>query len=312
SHYDMAVEDAGKETNPRRKESLEKELQHRRHALDKRRAELDKAKSELDAANLKLKEEVTDKLAEAKKKMEDAEDNLKRQTAAFDRFAKTAVQKQWGAGNYFRALPIIDYMASPTKPNQIVLNDLTIDYSFKQVPRYDRCTTCHLGIDRPMFDRKKLEALTKPAGALEDSLKKARALLIARQKKGESLGFDPHDLPTKAEPVKMTKGEITQYATHPRLDLFVDSNSPHGMEKFGCTICHAGQGSSTSFTLASHTPADARQTAEWKKNHDWERIHDWDYPMHSSRFVEASCLQCHHQVTDLIRNGTKEEAPKLL
>ena len=34
--------------------------------------------------------------------------------------------------------------------------------------------------------------------------------------------------------------------------------------------------------------------------------------MHMSRFVEASCLQCHHQVTDLIRYGTKEEAPKLL
>src|SRR5262249_53050262 len=37
-----------------------------------------------------------------------------------------------------------------------------------------------------------------------------------------------------------------------------------------------------------------------------------DYPMLSKRFVEPSCLKCHHQVTDLIRNGVKEEAPKLL
>ena len=37
--------------------------------------------------------------------------------------------------------------------------------------------------------------------------------------------------------------QINEFAAHPRLDLFVDSNSPHPAEKFGCTICHAGQGS---------------------------------------------------------------------
>ena len=30
------------------------------------------------------------------------------------------------------------------------------------------------------------------------------------------------------------------------------------------------------------------------------------------RFVESGCLKCHHQVTDLIRDGSKVEAPKLL
>jgi mono/diheme cytochrome c family protein len=34
--------------------------------------------------------------------------------------------------------------------------------------------------------------------------------------------------------------------------------------------------------------------------------------MLSSRFVESSCIKCHHEVTDLIRHGSKEEAPKLL
>ena len=112
--------------------------------------------------------------------------------------------------------------------------------------------------------------------------------------------------------VKLDGGQITQYAAHPRLDLFVDSNSPHSMEKFGCTICHAGQGSATNFTLASHTPNDAAQEADWKKDHDWESIHHWDFPMLSKRFVESTCVKCHHQMTDLIRQGAKEEAPKLL
>ena len=30
------------------------------------------------------------------------------------------------------------------------------------------------------------------------------------------------------------------------------------------------------------------------------------------RFIESTCLKCHHQVTDLIRNGSMEEAPKLI
>jgi mono/diheme cytochrome c family protein len=312
SLYSIAVDDAGKETSPGRKQAAEEHLKRLKTALDKRSDELAKAKAELDAADLKLKQEVMDKLAEPKKKMEDAEDALKKMTASFDRFAKAAVQKGWTVGNSFRALPIIDGFESPYKAKQIVLNDLTIDYSFKQVPRYDRCTTCHLGIDRGMFDKASLTALTQPAGTLTDSLRKARRLLIERVNKGEDLGFDPRLLPTKVESINLTKGDITQYAAHPRLDLFVDSNSPHPMEKFGCTICHNGQGSATAFVLAAHTPADTRQTLEWKKSHDWEYQHDWEYPMHSSRFTESSCLQCHHQVTDLIRQGDKEEAPKLL
>ena len=34
--------------------------------------------------------------------------------------------------------------------------------------------------------------------------------------------------------------------------------------------------------------------------------------MLAERFQEASCVKCHHQMTDLITNGVKEEAPKLL
>ena len=34
--------------------------------------------------------------------------------------------------------------------------------------------------------------------------------------------------------------------------------------------------------------------------------------MLSSRFLESGCVKCHHQMTDLVRHGSKEEAPKLL
>ena len=41
----------------------------------------------------------------------------------------------------------------PTKIQQISLPELTINYNFKEVPRYDRCATCHQGIDRIGYDK---------------------------------------------------------------------------------------------------------------------------------------------------------------
>src|SRR6185312_13282628 len=50
----------------------------------------------------------------------------------------------------------------PTKIKQLWLPDLTIDYGgFKDVPRYDRCISCHLGIERGTFDHASLTRLTR-------------------------------------------------------------------------------------------------------------------------------------------------------
>src|SRR5207302_5248238 len=56
---------------------------------------------------------------------------------------------------------------------------------------------------------------------------------------------------------------------------------------------------------------NAEQAEEWTDKLGWERNHFWDYPMIAKRFVESTCLKCHHQVTDLVRFGSKLEAPKL-
>jgi mono/diheme cytochrome c family protein len=306
--------------------------------------------------------------------LSDIEDALRKTTGDADRLAKVTAQKTWKAGDTFRGLPILDAFASPAKPQQISLNDLTIEYgSFKEVPRYDRCTTCHLAIERGNFDKESLRRLASADSDAQDKYDEAFKFYQQRKADGENVGFDPDDLPShnrwpvgivalvllllslgggialgvvsgspgrgagvfclgllvtglaswglahfsprdpdKVLEVKLSEPQVTQYCAHPRLDLFVDSNSAHPAEKFGCTACHAGQGSATEFTLASHTPNDAVKKEEWQKEHGWEFNHDWEFPMLPARFVESSCLKCHHQVTDLIRYGSKEEAPKLL
>ncbi len=89
------------------------------------------------------------------------------------------------------------------------------------------------------------------------------------------------------------------YRTHPKLDLFVGKDSPHPVEKFGCTICHLGRGYGTTFRLAAHTPNSEDQAKEWGKNYGWSAIHDWDYPMLPERNQEAMCFNCHKTTYEL-------------
>src|SRR5262249_28187757 len=102
-------------------------------------------------------------------------------------------------------------------------------------------------------------------------------LVLAVVAGGVSAFWAPRQPVVKSVP--LTEGEVAMYSCHPRLELFVDANSPHPAEKFGCTICHGGQGSATDFNLASHTPGDAQQKHQWEKNYAWESNHFWDFPM---------------------------------
>jgi cytochrome c2 len=103
------------------------------------------------------------------------------------------------------------------------------------------------------------------------------------------------------EPIEITikRGVPNPYASHPRLDLFISSVSPHDMAKFACSICHEGQGSATAFKWASHAPNDPAEAKRWALEHGWFDNHHWIFPMFPERFVESACLKCHHDVTEL-------------
>ena len=164
----------------------------------------------------------------------------------------------------------------PTKIQQISLPELTINYNFKDVPRYDRCTTCHQGIDRLGFD-------VKANGEKMDTV------------------FASHPHLTDGATTISPQGKVVPAG------LYLDANGPHKINNFGCTICHGGQGSGTDFTYSSHTPNDLAQEHEWKHTEQWREIHHWDEPMLPKRFMESSCVKCHHQVTD-VPQATKLQA----
>jgi hypothetical protein len=117
-------------------------------------------------------------------------------------------------------------------------------------------------------------------------------------------------------PLKVTvrRGVPQPYSSHPRLDLFVGSLSPHKLGDVGCTICHEGQGFATAFKWASHTPNDPSQASDWAKEHGWFNNHHWILPMKPKRFAESMCLKCHHEVAELAPSERFPDppAPKLM
>jgi mono/diheme cytochrome c family protein len=230
-------------------------------------------------------EDADKKLKDLQAKREDLLgriDDLKKQkddlTRDADRVQRTIEQKErqyFGVTAWLRGLPGIDLMP-PTKIQQISLPELTINYNFKEVPRYDRCTTCHQGIDRLGYDT---DASGKPMKAV----------------------FASHPHLTDGATALDPKGNVV------KAGLYLDGNGPHPINSFGCTICHGGQGSGTDFTYSSHEPNDLKIKEEWEEKYHWHEMHHWDEPMLPKRFMEASCLKCHHQVTD-VPQATKLQA----
>ncbi|MCG8584486.1 MAG: hypothetical protein MI757_07235, partial [Pirellulales bacterium] len=269
-------------------------------------------------------------------------------------------------------LPIISAFNAPLKINQIWLPELTLYNNFKHVARFDRCTTCHMFMNKskpgaptePGFPQEEILtlALNTPSSAPTESEDRTLRKMYGMDLANEGL-FNPNDAtirmvwtqvldaeneivtslaaqsglqmadvivringqqvrpsqkgglsvtsaevardlllnPTEwGKPIELTirRGFPQPFQTHPRLDLYMADSSPHPMQKFGCTICHEGQGSATEFKWASHTPNSLNQMSGFKKQ-GWFDNHHWIFPMFPERFTEASCLKCHHTVTEL-------------
>ena len=290
--------------------------------------------------------------------------------------SKTVQDRAPNAGKTLLELPVLDAFNGPLRVDQIWLPQLTLNNNFRDVARFDRCITCHKGMDKsmpgaptePAYCEAQKVTLTFPAVPADGpSAERPKVVGDGNEQLESQYGFhlaprglfreeDPTvsfvrpespaavagmlsgdvieeiaggkqlartaaaasliETPVRGQPltVVVRRGVPQPYATHPRLDLFVGSTSPHPMQTFGCTVCHQGQGSATSFKWSSHTPNTPKQGHEWHDEYGWFNNHHWIYPMLPERFEESSCLKCHHQVVDLEPSERFPEppAPKLV
>ncbi len=96
-------------------------------------------------------------------------------------------------------------------------------------------------------------------------------------------GMDPLATPSLTNSFKENP-----FKSHPG-----DFLTNHPPDKFGCVVCHRGQGLATTFIGAAHSPKNEEQKKEWKKHHDWEPAEHWHHPMLNAPFIQASCVKCH-------------------
>ncbi|MEZ6124928.1 MAG: c-type cytochrome [Planctomycetaceae bacterium] len=241
----------------------------------------DKAESpELKAQLVQLRDDekkISDKKKEIEKSQADLillENSLK-QIKPTDPWMK--------AKRAFMELPIVDGFNGPLKVTQDWLPDLHQTLGMTEIARFDRCRTCHMNVDR-----------TAPG----------------------NLPAFPHGQPSdpKNEESWVAEGRFPHpFATHPNHDLFVTASSPHPVATFGCTACHDGQGSGTTFGNAEHTPNDPHQSEDWHHEFGYHPNHFWEYPMQPARFAESTCIKCHHDVVDLVNHPKfGDAAPKVV
>ncbi|MFM7207412.1 MAG: PDZ domain-containing protein [Planctomycetaceae bacterium] len=368
-------------------------------ALKLRRAELDKSRADYElavageaaadrqAAFLVVADRKRGEVADATLAFQDANTHRKKLEALLGRMSqgedlaakavadhraklaqlqKTLEQRRPNAGKSLLELPVLDAFNSPLRIDQIWLPQLTLNNNFRDVARFDRCTTCHKGMDKslpgapsePGYPEAQTisVALATPAqkpaagtGDSNDALEQAYGLRLAArglfdaddptisvvvpESPAAVAGLQPGDVIEAVDggralarsaavaalldtaswggqaTLSVRRGVPQPYSSHPRLDLFVSDSSPHPMKDFGCTICHQGQGSATSFKWASHTPNTPKQAHEWHDEHGWFNNHHWIFPMLPKRFEQSSCLKCHHQVVDLEPSERFPEPP---
>jgi cytochrome c2 len=342
--------------------------------------EVERVQEEVDALTGELQDastyrkELESILIDIRRDESQARKALADHDATVTQLAETR-KKQNRTSKKLLEMPILDAFNSPLKVNQIWLPKLTLNNNFRDVARFDRCTTCHLGIEA-----------TAPGSAVEPGYKSQQQLTLqlatpkeppqpAKQKDGTSVPvtlrevyglelaeeglLDADDVTvevveprTAAANALLIPGDVIQtiggvkivsreraldyllksvkwgqplqlgvrrglphpYSSHPRLDLYVGSLSPHKINDVGCTICHEGQGSATAFKWASHTPNSPAEADQWTRKYGWFDNHHWIFPMRPERFIESGCLKCHHEVTELNPSERYPEppAPKLV
>ncbi|HYO76510.1 MAG TPA: c-type cytochrome [Thermoanaerobaculia bacterium] len=279
-------------------------VQHR-HDAHQKEIDYREMTDKVNRLNVRLQQVTRDRDAAAARvarflaRMKEIEDRKKEITADIELLQKQRTQVAMASNIFILNAPMLDFIAPTLKIDQVVLDDLFIDMNYMSVPRVDRCQTCHRAIDRPGFESKK-----EAERLLTDLRSKLDKNLIQPSRRVET-----EERVAQLERTVNGKNEILNpFRTHPKLETFVGSASPHPLLEYGCTACHRGQDRATEFGRAGHTPMSKRMEMRWKAAKSTLVPGPWDYekrnyayavnpfldtPMYPREHYQAGCVKCH-------------------
>jgi cbb3-type cytochrome oxidase cytochrome c subunit len=228
--------------------------------------------------------------------------------------------------------PGLDFIAPTLQIRKVVLDGLNFELNFTKKKRIDMCMSCHTFIDTPGYE---VHAIPRIEGeSFADSIvgwTLARDVMSGKDTLAAKGTAITREIAAKIAAQKDVANVVVDLPqplrTHPRLDYYLSAASPHPIDAVGCTVCHRGSGESVGFVTSDHSPelyhrelmeaaglsevekfakneeATRKQSEEWHEKYHWHKQHHWDYPMLPASYTEASCLQCHKDSMEMIRDA---------
>jgi len=273
-------------------------------AVPKKQKIADDEAKQLSALNLAMEKAIADKgeiqkqlgqytgaAAAAEKQIEDMHTEEARLGKRLTVLAPSVTK------DYFRNAPLLDFMAPTIKVQQIILPNIMDDVNFIRVPKQDRCTTCHLAIDKAGYEKYPQPFTTHPdlktflGGSSPHPIDKT-GCTVCHEGMGQSVSFrDAAHMPSNEKqqeewekkyhweqphlwdypmlPLKMTEASCAkchkQQVFIPKADALTVAYATY--ERAGCYACHKTKGFENMRKPGPIlTKIDSKLSQDWVKN----------------------------------------------
>lgn len=232
-----------------------------------------------------------------------AEKELKALTGDRDRYMASLSATEKSPVWLLRNSPFIDFMDPTIKIRQYVIQNSTNDFYFTQMPKIDRCTTCHVFIDKKGYEDQQNPYKTHPNidslavgvnskhpikdfgctschGGVGDRVNDFNSPAHIPQNEKQKQEWitkyhwhEPHKIPQPMLPLQYTEGMcIKCHQGVERLPMASKLNQGRDLiETYGCYGCHKIEGWQH---LAKPGPSLQKITA--KTNKDWVKNWIWN------------------------------------
>jgi len=231
-----------------------------------------------------------------------AEKNVKSLVGERDRvsLAMAGVEKDpiW----LLRNSPFIDFLDPTIKIRQYVITNATNDMYFQQIPKIDRCTTCHVFIDKPGYEDQENPYKTHPKvdtlavgvnsahpvkdfgctschGGVGDRVNDFNSPVHVPRNEAQKKEWiakyhwhEPHKIPQPMLPLQYTEGQCLKcHQGVERIPLADNLNKGRELiEQYGCYGCHKIEGwQHLEKPGPSLLKITAKTNTEWMKNWIW-------------------------------------------
>jgi mono/diheme cytochrome c family protein len=159
--YDSRKYDAELEIDNLRKAGKTSEAAGKQVELDRIKKEMDEAKIAFDDITAR-QEAVKAQLGKVRGRVDELQAAINKMTTDRERLSNKLERVESSFVNWLVNSPMLDFMAPTLQIQQVVLPKLRHDINFMEVPRVDRCMTCHTVINQPGYEKSPQPFRTHP------------------------------------------------------------------------------------------------------------------------------------------------------